>query len=305
MGTAAQHEAVLHTSPADLARMLAPRVDAALSANGVVLAALETTHRDALREALGPAASGVEFADPAQVHSVPGFTVAARVARTGRRVSSTGGRAMVIDQYVEGLPDCGPGHWARFDIALNVALVGLPVTVLCAYPENSPHLERVHATHPTLPGGCGPNPGYRRPVDALADFPPPPPPELGPPAAQLRFEADELSGLRHLVSRVATAVGLGPDRTADAVLAVNEIASNSIEHGPGSGVLRLWETRSGDLVAEVADTGGGLDVPFPGITFPPPEGARGRGLWLAAELSDVLQVWSDAGGTVIRVSVNG
>jgi hypothetical protein len=51
----------------------------------------------------------------------------------------------------------------------------------------------------------------------------------------------------------------------------------------------------------VSDRGGPLDVPFPGLTLPPPAGARGRGLWLASELSDVLQVWSDDGSTVIRV----
>jgi hypothetical protein len=34
---------------------------------------------------------------------------------------------------------------------------------------------------------------------------------------------------------------------------------------------------------------------------PPPDGARGRGLWLASELCDVLEMWSDDGGTVIRL----
>jgi hypothetical protein len=34
---------------------------------------------------------------------------------------------------------------------------------------------------------------------------------------------------------------------------------------------------------------------------PSATGARGRGLWLASELCDVMQVWSDAGATVIRL----
>lgn len=303
METSAQHEALLHTSPADLARQLTPRIDEALATKSVVLAALDPTYRAALRTTLGPAAAAVEFTDPAQLHSVPDFTVAARLARTGRQVSATGGQALVVDQYVEGLPSCDPLHWARLDIALNVALVGLPVTMLCAYPADFSGLERVRATHPTVPGGSGPNPAYRRPHEALVDFPPPPPPDLGPSTARLRFAANDLIRVRHLVGLFATAAGLDPDGVADAVLAVNEIATNSIEHGPGSGVLRLWQTQAGGLVAEVADTGGELNVPFPGITFPPPAGARGRGLWLAAELSDVMQVWSDNGGTVIRVSL--
>ena len=89
------------------------------------------------------------------------------------------------------------------------------------------------------------------------------------------------------------------------MLAVNELASNSIEHGPGAGVLRMWDAGAGrdDVTAEVFD-GGHMDVPFPGLTLPPPEGERGRGLWLAAELCDVLQVWSEPGhGTTIRVAM--
>ena len=88
----------------------------------------------------------------------------------------------------------------------------------------------------------------------------------------------------------------------DLVLAVNEIAANSVEHGPGRGRLRLWITDR-QLVAEVADLGR-MDVPFPGMVTPRATGTRGRGLWLASELCDVLQVWSDERGTVFRLLIN-
>ena len=40
-----------------------------------------------------------------------------------------------------------------------------------------------------------------------------------------------------------------------------------------------------------------------GLTLPPPHGERGRGLWLACELCDVLQVWSEPGaGTTVRLT---
>ena len=83
--------------------------------------------RDAaeLRRALGDAAEQVAFPDPAVVHRVPPFTVAARWARLSRHVTSPMGRATVIGQHVEGLPGCGDNHWARLDIALNVAVVSL------------------------------------------------------------------------------------------------------------------------------------------------------------------------------------
>ncbi|MCY7341597.1 MAG: ATP-binding protein [Pseudonocardia sp.] len=89
---------------------------------------------------------------------------------------------------------------------------------------------------------------------------------------------------------------------ADLVLAVNELAANAVEHGAGTGALRLW-VRGGEVVTEVSDHGGGMAVPFPGIVLPPVYGARGRGLWPASELCDVMQVWSGEDGTVIRVQL--
>jgi len=143
---------------------------------------------------------------------------------------------------------------------------------------------------------------YRPPVEALIEYPPPPPPELGAPAAELVFTADELAALRHLVAEVADQGVTEPDRVADLVLAVNEIGSNSIEHGPGDGRLRLWVTDEA-VVAEIADEGH-ANLPFPGMIAPPAGGVRGRGLWLASELCDVLQVWSDGKGTVVRLRMD-
>jgi anti-sigma regulatory factor (Ser/Thr protein kinase) len=300
-----RHEAVLYSAPAELAQRLLPRVGGALDTGAPVVAVLDPDHRTALRAALGTAADAVEFVDPATMHSVPAFTVAVRIARTSRRIAQAGGHALVIDQHVEGLPGCGPQHWARLDIALNVAIAGLPITVLCPYPTDAPDLLRVRATHPVLTGsgGSGPSPDYRPPRDAVIDYPPPPPPDLGPATAELWFGASELAALRRLVGDVATTAGLTDDNAADLVLAVNELTSNSIEHGPGSGMLRLWQA-PGAVVAEVTDRGGGLDVPFPGLALPPPEGARGRGLWLASELCTVLEVWGDETSTVIRLHMD-
>jgi hypothetical protein len=39
------------------------------------------------------------------------------------------------------------------------------------------------------------------------------------------------------------------------------------------------------------------------MVAPAATGVRGRGLWLASELCDVMQVWSDTDGTVIRLNM--
>jgi anti-sigma regulatory factor (Ser/Thr protein kinase) len=300
----ATHEAILYSAPDELAQRLVPHMLSSLDEGAPVVAVLDASTRAEVRRVLGDAAEHVEFPDPAVVHRVPPFTVATRWARLSRRVSTATGRATVVGQHVEGLPGCGENHWARLDIALNVAVVGLPITVLCPYRTDDRELARVEATHPRIATAAGlvTSGSYRQPTEALVEFPPPPPPELGPPAAELAFTADELADLRHLVAEVAGRGTVAPDRVADLVLAVNEIGSNSIEHGPGSGRLRLWVTTD-DVVAEIVDRGT-ADLPFPGMIAPTTTGIRGRGLWLASELCDVMQVWSDGDGTVIRLRMD-
>jgi anti-sigma regulatory factor (Ser/Thr protein kinase) len=297
----ALHEAVLYSTPDELAGRLVPRLRPSLDAGEPVVAVLDDPTRAEVRRALGHDADRVEFPDPAAVHRLPPFTVALRWARLSRRVTSPSGRATVVGQHVDGLPGCGAAYWARLDIALNVALVGLPITVLCPYRGDDHGLDRVRATHPRLAtaDGAVASATYRQPREALVEFPPPPPPDLGPPVTEQLFTAADLGAVRHVVAGAAARGGTAPERVADLVLAVNEIASNSVEHGPGHGRLRVW-TGSDGVTAEVADPGT-ADLSFPGMVAPPAAGARGRGLWLASELCDVMQVWSDAGGTVVRL----
>lgn len=291
------HLAVPYSTPADLAERLAPQIDGVLAAGAPVLAVLGGPERAAVAATLGVGADRIEFADPARVHAVPAFTVAVRWARLARH--AVAGRALVVGQHLD-LPHLAPAHWVRLDAAVDVAIDGLPVRVLCPCPDDEP---AVLATHPRLLTADGPHtsPGYRPPPEVLIDHPPPPPPDLGASDLELPFDAAALPGLRRRVAAAAGATGLDGDRVDDLVLAVNELATNSVEHGPGSGRLRLWLAR-GSVTAEVADRGR-MDVPFPGLVRPSVSGARGRGLWLASELSDVLQVWSDATGTVIRTQI--
>jgi anti-sigma regulatory factor (Ser/Thr protein kinase) len=300
----AWHEAVGFSSPADLAARIGPRVARATAAGDPVLAVLAADTRSALQAQLGDHAAGVRFLDPLRVHALPAFTVAVNWARTNRRIATPDGRAMVIDQRLEELPGCGPEYWARLDIGLDVATARLPVTVLCPFPTTHPQ-ELVQATHPHVatPEGLGSGAGYRDPHEAVVDFPPPPPPDLGRPAAHRPFDLGTLSELRGTVAAVATSAGLTGEEVADLVLAVNELASNSIEHGAGTGLLRVWPDADG-MTVEVFD-GGRMDLPFAGLTLPPPENERGRGLWLASELCDVLQVWTGAEGTTVRVRLGG
>ena len=118
------------------------------------------------------------------------------------------------------------------------------------------------------------------------------------PAATV-FQSLTVSAARAFVARRAQEAGMDPARTNDLVLAVNEIATNSVRHAEGWGTLRIW--REGDrLVCEVADRGGiegGLPVP----SRPMGDRVSGYGLWLAERLCERVEVRSAQGGTVIRL----
>src|SRR5579859_2654824 len=71
-------------------------------------------------------------------------------------------------------------------------------------------------------------------------------------ALDQRFDIDDLYQVRAAVAAHVAEFGLSIELTNDVVLAVHELASNSVRHGPGRGRLRVWATRQA-LICEVAD----------------------------------------------------
>jgi anti-sigma regulatory factor (Ser/Thr protein kinase) len=88
-------------------------------------------------------------------------------------------------------------------------------------------------------------------------------------------------------------------RTEELVLAVNELTSNSIRYGGGSGWLRVWR-EGGTLMCEVRDAGH-LTAPQLGRACPDVSQPSGRGLWLVDHLCDEIHIRSSRAGTTVRV----
>ena len=84
-----------------------------------------------------------------------------------------------------------------------------------------------------------------------------------------------------------------------ACAAASELAANSVAHAGGVGWLRVWRG-DGHLFVDVSDRGH-LTEPLLGRIRPSAEQERGRGLWLANQLCDLVQVRSSAGGTTVRL----
>ncbi|TMD12814.1 MAG: ATP-binding protein [Chloroflexi bacterium] len=124
----------------------------------------------------------------------------------------------------------------------------------------------------------------------------PPPPEA---LRELAFESHSLRSLRATIMHEAARAGLRSARMADLVVAVNEVATNSVRHGGGRGRLRVWRD-DGALVCEVRD-GGRISDPLSDRERPSADLRSSRGLWLANQLCDLVQVRTLGDGGVIRL----
>ena len=114
------------------------------------------------------------------------------------------------------------------------------------------------------------------------------------------FDGTSVSAVRRKVVDVARGCHLSGDRLDDLELAVDEIMTNVVRHGGGTGQLNVW--RGGDLVCQVTDAGRGFDArPFLQQERPRPSEDGGMGLWLARQTSDKLTIDSGPDGTTIGI----
>jgi anti-sigma regulatory factor (Ser/Thr protein kinase) len=198
----------------------------------------------------------------------------------------------------------------RHESLLNVAFAGSGSwRLLCPYDVDALDatvIEEARRSHPivTTDGRRAPSPVVRG-LDVMAqpfDLPLPEPPSDADPKV-LPFESGDVSSVRELAAAIAVGAGVTGTRRDDFVLAVDEVATNSVRHAGGRGVLRGWT--DGDMaVCEVSD-GGRIDRPLVGRERPDVTGAGGRGLWLANQLCDLVQIRTFPAGNVVRVHMQG
>ena len=83
------------------------------------------------------------------------------------------------------------------------------------------------------------------------------------------------------------------------MVAVCELATNSVRHANGRGVLQIWQEDDA-LVCEVSDRGQPAR-PLAAPELPEPHEEGGYGLWIASRLCDRIHVCHTENGSVIRL----
>jgi len=118
-------------------------------------------------------------------------------------------------------------------------------------------------------------------------------------AEVLRYRAG-LAGVRAFTAAWASRAGLSPHRVSDLVIAVAELAANTLAHTSGPGTLMLWATDD-EVICQVQDQGHITD-PLAGRVRPAPDAPGGhRGLWVVRQVCDRVEIRSGQAGTTVRV----
>ena len=109
-----------------------------------------------------------------------------------------------------------------------------------------------------------------------------------------------LSEVRALAETQARRAGLAEDRIVDFVIAVSEIAANTVRHAHTQGSMEIWSD-AGEIICEMRDGGVIADPASAGRQPPAADASGGHGLWLARQICDTVELHSDSDGTVIRL----
>jgi anti-sigma regulatory factor (Ser/Thr protein kinase) len=297
-----RHEALLYSGWTDFVAGIVRFVREGLDRHEPVLVVESGEKIDMLRTALGDEADKVMFVNMVEVGANP-----ARIIPTWQDFVAGHADATILrgigepiwaGRTPEELVEC-----QRHEALLNTAFeAGRPWWLLCPYdagrlpPEVIAEARRSHEfVSGSLSDDFQSGRLSRPPLDALL-------PEPKQILSEVRFDRWALSRLREQVLRVAESGGLSVGRLADFVASTNEVATNSVVHGGGGGIARLWH--EGDrVVCEIRDQGS-LDQPLADRRRPGVEATSSRGLWLANQLCDLVQIRSGPSGTVVRLHAN-
>jgi anti-sigma regulatory factor (Ser/Thr protein kinase) len=109
----------------------------------------------------------------------------------------------------------------------------------------------------------------------------------------------DLAAIRAIVYRYAKQAGLPEQRAIDLVLAVSEVAANTVRHAKSPGSLKIWYD-SKEIICQIQDEGT-IHDPLAGQRKPSLDAMGGHGLWIVNQVCDDVEMQSDESGTTIRL----
>lgn len=301
-----RHQALLYEGDEQFLDGCLPFLERALLADEGVLVATDARKGDLLRKYLGRSAERVSFLEMEVVGRNPGRILPVWSEFLAENLAAGRGASGIGEPVWFGRSPAEVVECQFHESLLNLAFNDGPAwNLLCPYNASllaEPVLEAARRGHPHVArtDGSVPSEQFEHVANVV-----PLSAALSEPRVEvdeLEFEARDLGAVREFVRHAAREARLEQGRTYDLVLAVSELAANSILHGGGSGGLRVWREPSA-LVCEVRDSGL-IDEPMVGRIKPTHDQIGGRGLWIVNQLCDLVELRSSEEGTVVRVRID-
>ncbi|MEY2420181.1 MAG: hypothetical protein QOI95_248 [Acidimicrobiaceae bacterium] len=300
-----QHEALFYAGLDDFLAGTVPFLRDGLEADEPMLVAVPQPRLRALRAELHGDADRVAFLDMGSIgrnpaHIIPAWSEFLRRNGGGASPVRGIGEPIWAGRSEDELVEC-----QRHETLLNVAFADSGAwRLLCPYDTvglSSDVIEEAERSHPWVSHADGWRDKGARCLD-LDEMAGPfcaPLPVAPVGAEMLPFGLADIAAARNLVATLARAAGLPNARIDDLVLAAHELVSNSIRHGGGAGTIRVWHDGHA-VICEVEDNGR-IGHPLVGRQLPKDDSVGGRGLWMANQLCDLVQIRTFPQGSVVRL----
>lgn len=303
-----RHEAFFYAAHDEFMEGILGFIRDAVATDEPILVMLSSTKIDALRPELAielrdPSAT-VVFADMAKLGANPARIIPAwqdfvahysggggRVRGIGEPIWAARSPAALAEckrhEALLNAPSDGPDGWTLcpYDTA------GLEEAVLAAAMRNHPYIRTgdVSTVSARFLG-----------IDALIAPFDEPLSQAPTQARVLKFHRENLREVRAFVADIARGAKMREERVTDLSLAVHEVAMNAVTHGTGEATVRVWQNRDA-IVCEVRNSGELASDPLLDRTHPSPQLHHGRGLWIANQLCDLVQLRAFPGEVVVRL----
>jgi anti-sigma regulatory factor (Ser/Thr protein kinase) len=300
-----RHELYAYRGDSGFLRGAVSFIQDALAADETVLVAVGEDKQGMLRDALDSSdmERQVSFVDTGALGRNPARLIPAWQEWIAKSVSDGLPVRGISESPWDKATPAERGELRYHEWLLNLTFARSPAWwLLCPYDLSTVEageLEAARLCHPfqLADGLHGENPSFSDEPFRFEELTP-----ACDPNRTLVYGAGALAAVRGVVSECATSCGLGGARLQELLVAVTEVAANSIRHGGGSGTLRTWG--EGDLLVCEFHDGGHISDPLVGRSRPTPDQNGGRGLWLVHQLCDLVQIRSTpAHGTTVRLTM--
>jgi anti-sigma regulatory factor (Ser/Thr protein kinase) len=292
------HVAFFYDSPGEYASVTGEFIRAGLADGDAVMVAVPGANAEVIRESVRDRKMPA-FADMRELGRNPARIIAAVAAfadsHPGQLLHYVGEPAWPSRTRSE------HAEVARHEQLLNVAFARERIRILCPYDATgleSEVLVQAAGTHPVVMrnGRLEHSPAFSvraGPLDAGAPLPSPP---ANVPILTYR---EDPGAARNFARLRAQAAGLTEPRLTDLVIAVGELAANTLRHTRSDGTIQVWAD-GGEIICEIRDHGHIRDA-LAGRRCPQADATGGHGLWVVNQVCDLVEMRSGSSGTVFRL----